>query len=269
MDVHVLSTAGGTTSLVVLLLAVFGASAVEMVEALTIVVAAGTARGWRPALRGAGAALALLAVLVVAGGVPLVRYTPIDALRMAVGAMLLLLGLSWLRKAVLRAAGVLAAHDEDAIYADTVRELSLDATARSPHDRAAFSVSFKGVFLEGIEVVLIVISLGASQHRLGQAAGAAVLAALVVAGVGVVVARQLSEVPENAMKLVVGVMLTSFGTFWIGEGAGVRWPGSDGFLPALVALFALSAAASVAWVRRWPAPDVLVADEPTTSQVAS
>ena len=269
MDVHLLSSAGGTTSLVVLLVAVFGASAVEMVEALTIVVAAGTVRGWRPALRGAGAALVLLAVLVAAGGVPLVRYTPIDTLREAVGAMLLLLGLSWLRKAVLRAAGMLASHDEDAIYAETVRELSANGRTRSPHDREAFSVSFKGVFLEGVEVVLIVISLGASQHRLAEASAAAVVAALVVAGVGVVVARQLSEVPENAMKLVVGVMLTSLGTFWIGEGAGIRWPGSDGFLPALVALFALVTVASVAWVRRWTPAAGAATGEQVTSQVAS
>jgi uncharacterized membrane protein len=247
---HVASPAG-TTSLVVLVLAVFGASAVEMVEALTIVVAVGATRGWRTALRGAGSAVAVLAALVAVGGVPLVRYAPLDALRVAVGALLLLMGLGWLRKAVLRAAGLLAAHDEDRIYAETVASLEHGGPAAVPRrDPAGFVVAFKGVFLEGLEVVLIVVSLGASQHRLGEAAGAGAAAAVIVALVGVVVARQLREVPENLMKLVVGVMLTSFGTFWAAEGAGVHWPGSDVALPVLVGVYALAAAAVVAWLRR-------------------
>ena len=249
----VLAAASGTSSLVVLLLAVFGASAVEMVEALTIVVAVGATRGWRPALQGAGAAAGVLAVLVAAGGVPLVRYAPIDALRIGVGALLLLLGLSWLRKAVLRAAGFLAQHDEDQIYAATVSALSAGAAARQGFTEG-FGVAFKGVFLEGVEVVLIVISLGASQNRLGAASAAAGIAAVLVAGVGLVVARQLSEVPENLLKLVVGVMLTSFGTFWIGEGAGAHWPASDASLPVLVGVFALATTAMVAWLRRLAVP---------------
>jgi uncharacterized membrane protein len=251
-DVHLLAAAApGTTSLVVLVLAVFGASAVEMVEALTIVVAVGATRGWRTALRGAAAAAGTLAVLVVAGGVPLVRYAPVDDLRVAVGVLLLVLGLGWLRKAVLRAAGVVASHDEDAVYAATVTELS-DPTRPGARGRdlEGFGVAFKGVFLEGIEVVVIVISLGVSQHQLEAASAAAGAAALVVAGVGAVVARQLSGVPENLMKLAVGVMLTSFGTFWIGEGAGVRWPGSDASLPVLVGLFALVSALLVGWAKR-------------------
>lgn len=244
------SAASGTSSLVVLLLAVFGASAVEMVEALTIVVAVGATRGWRTALQGAGAAVVALAVLVGVGGVPLVRYAPIDGLRVGVGALLLLLGLSWLRKAVLRAGGVLPKHDEDAIYAETVSTLSASGWSGRRRDTEGFGVAFKGVFLEGIEVVLIVISLGASQNRLLQASAGAGAAALVVVVAGLVVARQLSGVPENLLKLVVGVMLTSFGTFWIGEGAGARWPGSDASLPILVGVFALATTALVVWTRR-------------------
>ncbi len=252
MIVHLLAQSSGNTSLIVLLLAVFGASAVEMVEALTIVVAVGATRGWRTALQGAGSALVVLALIVGVGGVPLVRYTPINPLRVVVGALLLLLGLSWLHKAVLRSAGIVAGHDEDKIYASTVRELSEGRSGAPPRrhrDPQGFAVSFKGVFLEGIEVVVIVISLGASQHRLGQAAAAAGTAALIVAATGVIVARQLSQVPENALKTVVGVMLTSFGTFWIGEGAGVHWPGSDASLPVLIGVLAACTAALVAWMR--------------------
>lgn len=247
---EVLATASGTSSLVVLVLAVFGASLVEMVEAFTIVAAVGVTRGWRCSLQGAGAAVAVLALAVVIGGVPLVRYTPIDALRVAVGALLLLLGLSWLRKAILRAAGIVARHDEDAVYAETVQALQSSGRVGSQGFVEGFGVAFKGVLLEGIEVVLVVISLGASQHRLAVASAAAGAAALVVAVVGALVARQLSKVPENLLKMVVGVMLTSFGVFWIGEGAGARWPGSDASLPALVGLFALTTAALVLAVRR-------------------
>lgn len=258
---HVLAAAApGTTSLVVLVLAVFGACAVEMVEALTIVVAVGVTRGWRVALQGAGSAVAVLVVIVGAGGVPLVRYAPIDVLRVAVGALLLLLGLSWLRKAVLRAAGVIPEHDEDAIYAATVSTLSAhgrsgpEAGDRRHVDTEGLGVAFKGVLLEGIEVVLIVISLGASQHQLGAASASAGAAALIVAGVGALVARQLSAVPENLLKLVVGVMLTSFGTFWIGEGAGAHWPGSDAFLPVLIGVFAAVTTLLVVWARRTGPP---------------
>jgi uncharacterized membrane protein len=238
-----------TSSTLVLVLAVFAASLVEMVEALTIVVAAGVSRGWRPALEGAAAALLVLGVLVLAVGVPLIRYIPIDTLRVVVGALLLVLGLSWLRKAILRASGHKDPHDEDKIFAATVAELSAEgrpddgpgasAAPSRRHDGVGFAVAFKGVFLEGTEVVLIVVSLGAAQHRLGLAALAAAAAAVLVAIVGLLVARQLSEVPENTIKTVVGVMLTSFGVFWVGEGAGVHWPGSDLAIPVLVGFFVL------------------------------
>jgi uncharacterized membrane protein len=229
-----------TTSTAVLLLAVFGASTVEMVEALTIVVAAGVTRGWRSALEGAAAAVVVLAVIVGAVGVPLIHYVPIDGLRVAVGALLLVLGLSWLRKSILRASGLKALHDEDAIFAATAGELESTPRTASPagRDGIGFAVAFKGVFLEGTEVVLIVVGLGASQHRLGIAAGAAGAAALLVAAIGALVAKQLSQVPENTIKLTVGTMLTSFGLFWVGEGAGVHWPGSDLAILALIGLFA-------------------------------
>jgi uncharacterized membrane protein len=252
-----------TSSTLVLVLAVFGASLVEMVEALTLVVAAGVSRGWRSALEGAAVAALVLGVLVVVVGIPLVRYVPINALRVVVGALLLVLGLSWLRKAILRASGHKALHDEDAIFAETVAELAArpavpgpspaattatlaatplapaaPATASSPRrNGVGFVVAFKGVFLEGTEVVLIVISLGAAQHRLGLAALAAGAAVVLVAVMGLVVARQLSGVPENLIKTAVGIMLTSFGVFWVGEGAGVHWPGSDLAIPVLAAYF--------------------------------
>jgi uncharacterized membrane protein len=243
------------TSTVVLLLAVFGASAVEMVEALTIVVAAGVTRGWRSALEGAAAAFIVLAAIVGAVGVPLIHYVPIDVLRVVVGALLLVVGLGWLRKAILRASGLKAPHDEDAIFAKTTSELSHGAssTPRSPHrDGVGFAVAFKGVFLEGTEVVLIVVGLGASQHRLGIAAAAAGAAAVLVAGIGAIVARQLSRVPENTIKLTVGIMLTSFGLFWVGEGAGEHWPGSDLAILVLVGLFAFVTFVLVAILRARP-----------------
>ncbi|MGH9295435.1 MAG: COG4280 domain-containing protein [Acidimicrobiales bacterium] len=248
------------TSTVILALAVFGASAVEMVEALTIVLAAGVTRGWRSAIEGLLAAVVVLAVLVAGIGVPLVHYVPLDVLRVVVGALLLVLGLNWLRKAVLRASGHKAVHDEDEIYARTVRELSeLAPSAKGlsrfgRRDATGFTVAFKGVLLEGLEVVMIVLTLGTSARHLGLAAAAAGAAAVVVGVAGIVVARQLSEVPENTMKLVVGIMLTSFGVFWVGEGSGVHWPGSDLFLLALVAIFV-----SFAWAMtlrlRWALPE--------------
>ena len=197
---------------------------------------------------------------------PLVRYVPIDALRMVVGALLLVLGLSWLRKAVLRSSGSIPLHDEDAIFASTSAELAAEAPSSSGRDGVAFAVAFKGVFLEGTEIVLIVISLGASQHKLGIAAASAGAAVVLVTVTGLIVARQLSQVPENTIKTAVGVMLTSFGLFWVGEGAGVHWPGGDVAIVGLVGLFALVTLLSVAWLRRMqpaaPAPSATtVADE--------
>jgi Ca2+/H+ antiporter, TMEM165/GDT1 family len=236
-----------TTQSWLLALAVFGACAVEMVEALTLVVASGTSRGWRSAIEGAVAAVAVLAVAVGVLGVSILHYVPLSALRVIVGALLLTLGLPWLRKAWLRASGHLPLHDEDAIYARTVAGLSGGTASR--RDAAGFLVAFKGVLLEGSEVVVIVFSLGATQHRLLLASLSAGVALLLVGIVGALVARQLSTVPENSIKLVVGVLLTSFGVFWIGEGAKVHWPGGELFLLVLLGVFVALSAAVIAWLR--------------------
>ena len=220
------------------MVAVFLASAVEMVEALTIVVAAGVSRGWRSAFEGMAAAIGVLGLLVAALGPAIVHWVPINSLRVVVGAILLVFGLQWLRKAVLRATGYKAKHDEDAIFAAHVKEMEAQGQRPSGRDSIGFAVAFKGVFLEGLEVVIIVLTLGTTDHNLGLAALAAGAAALIVAGVGVVVARQLAGVPENAMKMGVGLMLVSFGTFWSGEGVGVHWPGNDLAIPVLVGVYA-------------------------------
>ena len=239
----------GSASTTGLVLAVFGASTVEMVEALTLVVAAGT-RSWRSALEGTAAALVVLGVLTTAIGLPLAHFLPIDTLRVVVGTLLLLLGLSWLRKAILRGGGRLAEHaTRTPSTARTVGSFGNQGVEVSRRDGAAFLVAFKGVMLEGFEVVLIVVSLGTSAHRLPVAATAAGAAVVLVGVAGVVVARQLSGVPENTLKTIVGVMLTSFGTFWVGEGAGIRWPGNDLALVVLVVLFAAVTAAMVTALR--------------------
>jgi len=220
-----------------LLLSAFLASAVEMVEALTIVLAAGLTRGWRSSLTGVGAAALALAVVVAALG-PALTLVPIDALRLVVGGLLLVFGLQWLRKAILRASGYKALHDEDAIFARELREAETAAhEERAGLDWYGFTLSFKGVFLEGLEVAFIV--LGFASHPGGVALGAAAAAAaLVVVGLaGVVLHAPLSRVPENLMKLGVGLMLTTFGTFWAAEGAGAEWPGGDLALLPLLALY--------------------------------
>ncbi len=237
-----------TSGVAVLVAAVFLACAVEMVEALTIVLAVGHTRGWRSAFEGVAVALGALAALVAVFGPVLVRV-PMSALRLLVGSVLLIFGLQWLRKAILRASGHKAKHDEDAIYEQTVAELRALGVAPG-RDRVAFVMSFKGVFLEGLEVVVTVLTLGTSAHRLGLAATTAAAALVLVAGVGAVVAKQLSKVPENAMKMSVGVMLVSYGTFWVGEGLRVRWPGTDAFLLVCVVFYAVATALVVGAARR-------------------
>lgn len=221
-----------------LVIAVFLASAVEMVEALTIVLAVGATRGWRSAIEGVVAALAVLTVIVIAFGPALVDYVPIDLLRSVVGGVLLIFGLQWMRKAVLRASGIREKRNEDLVYGKTVNQLASSRTARG-RDGQGFAVAFKGVFIEGLEVVIIVLTLGSSAHDLGLAAGSALAAVAVVAAVGLVISKQLSGIPENLMKLMVGVMLVSFGTFWGGEGLGLSWPGNDVMIPVLVAIYGL------------------------------
>jgi uncharacterized membrane protein len=242
-----------------LALAVFAASAVETVEAVTIVLAAGVTRGWRSAFEGAVAALAVLAALVAILG-PLVVKAPLTEIRIVIGAILLVYGSQWLRKAILRASGAIPKHDEDAIYAREVARLAPGATRRERRDRVGFAVAFKGVFLEGFEIVVIVVTLGTTGRDLGVAALSGLAAIIVVSAVGAALSRQLSAVPENALKMFVGILLVSFGTFWLGEGLGVRWPGSDAAIPVLAVCFAAVAAAltglSSRLLHRIPGPDV-------------
>jgi uncharacterized membrane protein len=222
---------------VVLVGAVFLASCVEMVEALTIVLAVGHTRGWRSAFEGTAAALVALTALVAAFG-PALVHVPLSVLRLIVGGVLLVFGMQWLRKSILRATGLKAKHDEDAIYEATVA--TLRAGGQSPgRDRVAFVIAFKGVFLEGLEVVILVITLGTSAHRLGLASIVAAVAVVLVALCGVVVAKQLSNVPENALKMSVGVLLVTYGSFWTGEGLKVRWPGGDTMLLGLAGIYAV------------------------------
>jgi uncharacterized membrane protein len=234
-----------------LFLAVFLACAVEAVEATTIVLAAGTARDWRSALQGLFCALLVLAAFVAVLG-PALTVIPLTALRIGVGALLLVFGLQWLRKAILRASGYKPLRDEDASYQ---RELAAAgaavATSRGVvHDWYAFTLSFKGVLLEGLEVAFIVVTFGSNQHDLPMAAIAALAAVVVVAGAGLAIRAPLARVPENTMKFVVGVMLTGFGTFWAAEGAAGSWPGSDAALLVLVPAIAVFSLGLVALLRR-------------------
>jgi uncharacterized membrane protein len=218
-----------------LLVSVFLASAVEAVEALTVVLAVGSTRSWESSLLGAAAALVALGALVAVFGRALVEV-PIDVLRTFVGGFLLLFGLQWLRKAILRAAGVLAIHDEELAYRRETEAARAAGTAGPGIDNYSLAISFKAVLLEGLEVALIVITFGASQHRVGLAALAAGASIVAVAALGFALRTPLARVPENALKLTVGVSLTAFGTFWSAEGVGVQWPGGEGSLPALIAL---------------------------------
>ena len=218
------------------------ASSVEAVEALTIVLASGITRGWRSTFEGVITALAALALIVAVVGTTLINYIPLDVLRIVIGTLLLIFGLQWLTKAIRRASGFKALHDEADIYSREVAVLSEDkGLLNSSRDSLAFVVSFKGVFLEGMEVVMIVVSFGLSSgsyEQLRIAAIAALSASALIAIIGAFVSKPLSMVPENDMKLGVGVLLTVFGTFWMGEGAGVEWPMGDVFILALVVIIA-------------------------------
>ncbi|MFD2082592.1 COG4280 domain-containing protein [Actinopolymorpha cephalotaxi] len=225
-----------------LFLAVFLACAVEAVEALTIVLAAGTAREWRSAGFGVGAALVVLAAVVAVLG-PALSVIPLTGLRLFVGGLLLVFGLQWLRKAVLRASGHKALHDEAAIF-QTELAAARSAGARRRGlvgDWYAFTLAFKGVLLEGLEVAFIAVTFGTNQHDVPLAALAALLAIVLVAGAGFAVHAPLARVPENTLKFVVGVMLTSFGIFWGSEGAGAHWPGADAALLVVVPAVAVFA----------------------------
>jgi uncharacterized membrane protein len=233
-----------------LFIAVFLACAVEAVEATTIVLAAGTARDWRSATIGMAAALAVLAIVVAVLG-PAVSEVPLRGLRLVVGGLLLIFGLQWLRKAILRASGLKARHDEDKIFAQQLAAAGDQSRRRVGlvPDWYGFTLSFKGVLLEGLEVVFIVLTFGSNAHNVGLAAIAAGCAVLLVAAAGVAIRSPLSRVPENTLKFVVGIMLTSFGVFWGAEGAGAHWPGSDAALLVLIPAVAGFALLLVALLR--------------------
>jgi uncharacterized membrane protein len=237
------------------ILAAFLASLVECVEALTVILAVGSVRGWPSALAGCATALATLAAIVAALGPALTRI-PLHLIQLIVGAMILLFGMRWLRKAILRAAGLIPLHDEAAAFAKNTAALRAPAPANIASapttasaflmpDKLAFAAAFHITMLEGTEVVFIVIALGAGGLLAPAAAGAA-LAALLIAALGLALHRPLARVPENALKFTVGVLLSGFGTFWVGEGIAARWPGGDWAILYLIALWLLVATEMVA-----------------------
>jgi uncharacterized membrane protein len=227
--------------------AAFLGSAVESTEALTIVLAVGLTRGWRAPLYGTVAALVALAVLVLLFGQLIVTRVPEATLKLIIGTLLLLFGLRWLHKAVLRSAGVVAMHDEDRAYQQTVRELEGAATR---HDWVGFVIAFKGVFLEGIEVVFIVVAVGGTGLYFPSAVVGGLLAMVVVAATGVIVRKPLSRVPENTLKYAVGIILTALGTFWAAEGMGAKWPLDFVSIFALAAIYLAASQIAVTLVRR-------------------
>jgi uncharacterized membrane protein len=223
------------------ILAAFLASTVEFVEALTVILAVGVVRGWRGALMGAGAAVVVLALLVAVLG-PALTAVPLNVLQLGIGVLLLLFGIRWLRKATLRAAGIIPLHDEAAIFAKESEALRGVGAAGPGFDKVGFSTAFNITMLEGTEVVFIVIAIGAGgAGLLAPAALGAVAALALVILLGVVVHKPLAQVPENTLKFIVGVLLSAFGTFWTGEGMGIAWPGDDWSILGLIVGFALIA----------------------------
>src|SRR5205807_1864027 len=231
------------------LTAAFLASAVEFVEAFTIVLVVGVTINWRSALAGAFAAAATLALIVATLGVALVTYVPIDILRLVVGIILILFGLKWLKKAILRYSGLRAIHDEEAIFEETRAELRARGENIEPRfEPFGIALSYKAVLLEGLEVAFIVITFGSSAATnvcnstcgIGSAAIGATVAGILVILAGALIRAPLTKVPENTLKFVVGIMLTTFGTFWGGEGFGIEWPFTDAFLLVLAAIYLLA-----------------------------
>ena len=233
-----------------LALTVFVATAVEMVEALTIVLAVGVSRGWRRALQGALSAVAILILVVAVFGVSLAKAVPLHLLQFVVGLGLLLFGLSWLRKAVARAAGLRPRRNEAAAFDRLVGRMAGGRHAERRSDPVAFVAAFKGVFLEGLEAAIIAITLGAAAQRLWVAFASAGVAVVLVALLGVIVHRPLSRVPENVMKLGVGLLLSSFGTFWVVEGLGIEWPGSELAVLYVAAAYSIVALVAVRLLAR-------------------
>jgi uncharacterized membrane protein len=242
-----------------LVASVFIACTVEAVEALTIVLAVGATRSWRSAMTGVGVALVALAAVTAALG-PALTALPINVLRGVVGGLLLVFGLQWLRKAILRASGLKALHDEEAAFVEEAEHAREAGTVASGIDGYSFFVSFKGTFLEGLEVVFIALTFGANQKDVPLAAVAAIAAVLVVVAAGAALRAPLAKVPENSLKFVVGVMLTSFGVFWGGEGVHAHWPGGDAVLLAVIPAVLCFALLTVVGLRRFLAEPVTVAE---------
>jgi len=230
--------------------AAFLGSLVECVEAVTIVLAVGTVRGWRGALLGAAGGLAVLTALVVGLG-PALAVIPLTVLQLVIGLLLVLFGLSWLRKAVLRAAGIIPLHDERRAFEGATAALAGTADASAARwDPVALVTTFKAVLLEGLEVVFIVLAVGAAGHMIVPASLGAVAAAVGVALAALALRGPLTRVPENTLKLSVGVLIGSFGTFWIGEGLGFHWPGADLAVLGLAAVFLTVSLLTTAVLRR-------------------
>ena len=237
----------------------FLASAVEFVEAFTIVLVVGLTINWRSSLAGAFAAAATLAIIIATFGVALVQFVPIDILRLVVGILLILFGLKWLKKALLRYSGLKALHDEEAIFEETMAEVRARGEQITPRfEPFGIALAYKAVLLEGLEVAFIVISFGTSAANnvcsktcgIGSAASGAAVAGVLIILLGALVRAPLKQIPENTLKFIVGVMLTTFGTFWTGEGFGVTWPFSDLFLLILAALYLLASFVLVTWLKQ-------------------
>jgi uncharacterized membrane protein len=229
----------GTTAIISTVSAAFLGSFVEVVEAFTIILAVGLSRGWRPAFVGTALALVVLAALVVVLG-PLLELVPIELLQFVIGSLLILFGLRWLRKAILRASGFIAMRDEARAFATETDQLKRRSAERRA-DFLAGAVAFKAVLLEGVEVVFIVVAVGAGRGLTAYASLGAAAACLLVLAIGLIVHKPLSRVPENALKFVVGILLSSFGVFWTGEGLGAGWPGADLSLIGILVVIAIAA----------------------------
>ncbi len=236
--------------------AAFLASAVEFVEAFTIVLVVGITINWRSSLLGAFAAAATLAVIIATLGVALVKWVPINDFRLVVGIILILFGLKWLKKAILRYSGLKALHDEEAIFEETMAEIRARGETIAPRFQPfGVALSYKSVLLEGLEVAFIVITFGSSVtstagNGIASAAIGATIAGILVIAAGAIIRAPLTKVPENTLKFIVGIMLTSFGTFWAAEGFGFEWPLSDAFIPILVVIYLLTSYVLVTWLKR-------------------
>ena len=235
-------------------LAAFLASLVEFVEALTVVLAVGTVRGWRHALAGTALGLLVLVLLILILGPALTRI-PLHLVQVVVGTLLLLFGLRWLRKAILRSAGIIALHDEAEAFAKETEILRRQAPLGSGWDREAVATAFQIVLIEGLEVVFIVVALGTASGLLLPAAAGAGAALLLVLALGAAIHRPLAQIPENLLKFAVGLLAAAFGTFWVGEGLGLAWPGEDWSALALIAAYLAVAVGAVTMARRRSAPE--------------